>query len=260
MKAPPGILEKVWVSFGLITTAAVTLWAAYDYGREISHSDQVLIGGLAPNGLLILGLGLTMIFGMFAGPTAMRRCWTDGNFLFATVAGLAWLGACACSVAIAILINPLDLSVLQPSSTVDHIVAVCWTIYVLLMSGMTATVLGVHRGPAAPNDALSISTTIDGAPRQPGRTRERLLSVLQELARRPPGQAGPKVLIADDSTIITSQGVLAGLADLSKSTVNRGLEHLQQAGSIDFETSNQETRIKVLKPQSVSGSERNGTA
>ena len=88
------------------------------------------------------------------------------------------------------------------------------------------------------------------ARRAPGNATERSLL---DLSNRPPGLVAEKISIASDGTIITSQGTLADLADLSKGAINRGLRALQQAGRIDFHTTNQETRIRIF------GSERPAT-
>ena len=247
--------ERFWVGLVILTTNLIAMWAAYLYGREISNTDQVLLAGLAPNGIAVVMLALTATIGIFAGPPAMRRCWADGQKISATLIGFVWFVACSACAAGVILMNPLDL----PMSSLDsRLTIVGLAIYVLLMSVLPTAVIGLPGAPTESERGARTSARNAGTSAV-GSATERLWRILEDLSRRGPGPAGPKTTILGDGTIATSQGALADLADTSKGAINRGLNALKQDGRIDLETSMQETRITLLTPRAAASCQHHGT-
>ena len=102
---------------GGLTAAAPVVWAAYLYGREVSRPDVVVADGLAANGLVVVGIGLTLAIIMLSASAVMLRCWTGGHRMASSLIGITWLGTCAAGAATLVLNNPLDIPVLRPKTS-----------------------------------------------------------------------------------------------------------------------------------------------
>ena len=252
----------------VVLTATIPLWGAWQIAQNVVSGDDALAWGLNVPGLMVLAFALSLVLWKFAAPALAGHTWPSHRTT-AAIFMVTWVGAIAASAGIVSLSGGTflsrsifgSISALQDSQASRvWIASLCWllldAIVSLLPTALTNAaawrrmpMIGNANRTTTPAPHLQAKQMLGGlALLPPVPAEDRLARLLESIAAGPSGEVCWGVRLECDGTIVTSQGALAALLNVSKSTINRALELLSKAGCITVCCSARETRIALIEP------------
>ncbi len=239
----------------VMATLATPLWASWRLGQIVSRASDSLVWGLDPYGLYIVGGTAGMVLWKFAAPALAIEAWPTQR-ITAGILGFTWMGMVVVSAGAVIIAVAIKFTGVTSLTDPRLLVLVFWPVLDTIGSLLPAALMAPDAWRRRQTTNLSETSSAPvpnaiGPLRGPStstshRIKDDLLRFLQDLAWRPPGHVFEGVHITREKVILTSQGTLARLLRVSKSTINRSLKVLSAEGHIGFGASARETRITVM--------------
>ena len=236
-------------------TSSATLWAGWQFAQMSSTESDSLVWGLDSYGLyVVVGMAATVLL-KYAAPVLAVENWPTQRFC-AVFFAVTWVGCVA--VQSVFVIYLVSVQIIVPTDLTDPrlLPLISWPVLDIIASLLPVALISPEARPRRRTTDTS-DTSSAPAPVVIGALERRstsnsqgikdgLLRFLQDVAQRPPGLVLAGVYITLERTIRTSQGTLARLLHVSKSTINRSLQSLSAEGHIRFETTARETMIAVM--------------
>lgn len=249
----------------ILVTAVIPVWAAWQLGQAVTNARDSLVLGLDMHGLYYLVGTIGLVLLKFGAPALTRETWRTqrGTALFFI---FTWFGAVVLSTGFVFFTIRAPLVGMTDHSDLHVLLVVSWPLLDVIASLLPAAFMSPQdwRHLRSPRESNAPPCNVPvsherTAPSPPCLIKDHLLRVVRDLAMQAPGFVIVGVYLTGAGEIITSQGTLAHMLGVSKSTINRSLQALRAEGQIRLCASARETKITVLGSCEVSHLERSGT-